>query len=170
MNNQEHTDLPESEIRLLGIYKCVQEGKLCQMTMDDIAQLPQLVSELKDAEIQDKSKLDKIEKLETGIQERMIQIQALRSQLNPKLLYLASHETKLQPMKTVTNNHTVKTEYAMITEDAIMQVLKDSPGLGNSSIAEKLNLDNSKGIQNKIYSVVKKLQAENKLSVDRQII
>ncbi len=166
MNNQ--TDIPPEQITVLEQYKAIVEGRFVKLSIDDLEHVKTLAEELKTAEQEDKGKLEKINSLESKIEELRIKADALKSQLNQKLLYLRQNPTTVKPIKTV--NHTVKEEYAGITESAILEVLRANPGAGNSLIAEKLQLDNSKGIQNKIYSTVKKLQADNKLSEDRRVI
>ncbi len=167
---QQTQELTPEQISVLEVYKCITENRPINraLTLSDLEQVKDLSEELKIAEEQDKPKIDKINKLEDIVREKMIQIEALRSQLNQNLLYLASHpEAKLKPMSTNNVNRETKPEYAGITEEAILKVLKEDLvyGGGNSQIAEKLHIENSKGVQQKIYTVCK--NSEKIISANR---
>lgn len=165
--------LSPSELHDLEIYKSIVEGKPLNhaLTLDDIEHVKTLIEELKIAEEQDKPKLEKIDKLESVIEEKQIQLETLRSQLNQKLLYIKQNPTIVKPIKTVNHTTNTKPEYSDITEANILDVLKTSLvyGGGNSQIADALhekglNVENSKGAQNKIYSICKKLQEQGKIT------
>lgn len=162
----DHIDLPNDEIRILGIYKLVKEGKPVAMTLEDIQALPKYIKEIKKAEDSNKEIFEQIDILNNEIKERLDKIHELENTIDPRIKYL-----KMSPViQSKQVNHVVKEEYSTITPEAILEVLKANPKAGNSLIAEKLNLDNSKGIQNKIYSVVKKLISDGKVSEDRTVL
>lgn len=151
-------EIPSQDIEMLEKYLRITHNEPVAISLDMMPKILALTEELKIAEKEDASKLEKINKMNEIIQEKMIQVEALRGQLNQKLLWLKEHpEAKLKP---ITNgiSKTIKEEFKDITEENILKVLKEDLvyGGGNSQIAKALHIENpSKGVQQKIYTVCK---------------
>lgn len=159
MNAETDINLPSDEIRIMGIYSLVKEQKPVSISIEDMPKILALTEELHLASIEDAPKLEKIAKLESVMEEKMIQIQALRGQLNQKLLYLSAHpEVKIKPMS---NNASVS--LSPINETTVLETLKANPyGLGNADICRKIGhgMTGNKQEQNKAWSVAKQLEAK----------
>ncbi len=159
--------LSPSEIHDLEIYKSIVEGKPLNhaLTLDDIEHVKTLAEELKQAEQEDKAKIEKINKLESIIEEKRIQLETLRSQLNQKLLYLREHPTPIKPTITRTTNCNNP-----INKESVIEVLKANPyGLGNAEVCKKLNVANDKANQNRAYNVMKALESEGKVKSENRL-
>ncbi len=164
MNAETNIDLPESEIRLLGIYRCVQEGKPVSMSMEDIVALPKLIKEIKKIESSSQEIYDQINTLNAEIKERMDKITELEGSIDPKIKYLHS------PVVQSTKVHRTTNGDNPINKESVLKVLQDNPGIGNSEICSKIGVPNDKGNQNRAYTIVKQLQSDNKLTEDRKVI
>ena len=150
------TQISSQDTELLEMYKKISHSEPVALSLEDMPKILALTEELHIAEKEDASKIAKINRLEEGLKERMIQIETLRSQLNPKLQYLSMHkEIKVKPM-----NHNASVSLSPINETTVLETLKSNYALGNSEICKKLGLTGNKAEQNKAYSVAKQLEAK----------
>lgn len=151
--------LTPSEIHNLEIYKTIVSGKPLNqaITLEDLVFVKELTETIPKLEEEAKPFFEEIQSTEDLIAEKMQHIQELRQSIDQRLIYLKMNpDTRIQPLKSVTNG---KEEYKDINPESITAVLKDvlKYGGSNSQIAKELSLDNTKNIQNKIYSTCLKM-------------
>ncbi len=161
-------DLPQESIRLLEVIKATEQHKPISISIDDMVKIPKLIKEIKAKEQESESTFAEIQQIELEIQEKQAKIEELKESIDPRIRYLRENPVT-QDIKTV--NHAIKDEYTGITPESIMEVLRNNPyGLGNAEIAKKLNQTDSstKGEQNKVYTICKKLESENKIKSENR--
>jgi chromosome segregation ATPase len=162
-------DLAPEDKMLLDVYKNIESGKPVSLDFGLMEKLQSLKTEMQEAEEQEKPVIEEIETVESVIREKYLELEELRSRLNAKLAYIKETQNSV-PVAPKTVNHTIKEEYKDITPDAVYKVISDNPyGAGNVLIAKKLGLEGTIGQQNKIYSIAKKLLAENKIKNENRM-
>ncbi len=160
--------LTPEQLSVLDKYKCIVANKPVSLTLEDLDAVKKLSKELKNKEQEYETRFAEVQQIELEIQEKQAKIKELQESIDPRIRYI-KESPATQAIKTA--NHNTSTKYTEITSEAVLKVLKeDLPyGAGNSQIAEKLHIENSKGVQNKIYSVCKALENEGLVKSENRL-
>ncbi len=161
-------EIPSQDMHCLEVYKNILNGTPQReaITLEDLDCVKKLAKELKAPMQEYETTFAEIQQINLEIAERMEKIKSLQESIDPRIRYI-----KESPVTQAIKNHNASTKYTEVTSEAVLKVLKeDLPyGGGNSQIAEKLGLENSKGVQNKIYSVCKALENEGLLKSENRL-